>query len=438
MRILDLIGSVDTRAEGRVMHALMARLQPIPRSITGQGLRETLSLLGETIPLTITRVPSGTPVLDWTIPREWNLREAWIADTDGKRIVDLAASPLHVVGYSTPVRARMSLSALRPHLYSLPEQPDLVPYRASYYREAWGFCLAHRVLESLPEGEYEVCIDSTLSDGTLDYAECVVQGDSPGEVLISAHVCHPALCNDNLSGVVLAHALARILEGRSLHHCYRFLFIPTIIGSIAWLSANQDAPARVRHGLVLACAGDAGAFTYKRSRQGGALIDRAAAHVVSHRAEGGRTLDFVPYGYDERNYGSPGFDLPVGVFSRTPHGEFPQYHTSADDLSFVTAEALGASLEALLSVVEVIENETRCLNLSPRGEPRLGPRGLYESTGGQARTRADEMALFWVLNQSDGRHSLLDIAERARLPFHTVAMAASRLAGAGLVAAAEA
>ncbi|HEX6789786.1 MAG TPA: DUF4910 domain-containing protein [Candidatus Krumholzibacteria bacterium] len=415
------------------MHALMARLRPIRASITGEGIREIFRVLGETIPLRVTRVPTGARVLDWTVPREWTLRDAFIRDASGRRVVDVADSPLHVVNYSAPVRQRMSLAELRPHLYSLPEHPDWIPYRASYYRESWGFCLAHRVLETLPDGEYEVVVDSNLADGHLDYAECVIPGESDQEVLVSTHACHPAMCNDNLSGVVVAWAAARALASCKPRYTHRILFVPTIIGSITWLARNEPRAERIRDGLVLACVGDGGAFHYKRSRRSDALVDRAAAHVLSMDPAGGHIENFVPYGYDERNYCSPGFNLPVGALSRTPHGRFPQYHTSADDLDLVRPEHLAGSLDACLAILDVIENDGVYMNTSPKGEPQLGRRGLYNRTGGVTRDQPSEFALFWVLNFSDGSHSLLDIAERARLPFATVAGAARRLSDAGLL-----
>jgi aminopeptidase-like protein len=429
----DLTEGVDSRRGGAEMHALMARLRPVRSSITGEGIREVFRVLGESIPLTVSRVPTGTKVFDWSVPREWTLRDAYIRDASGRKVVDVADSPLHVVSYSIPVHARMTLAELRPHLHTLPDHPDWIPYRASYYRESWGFCLSHRVLESLKEGEYEVVIDSSLGDGFLEYAECVIPGESDEEVLLSTHACHPSMCNDNLSGVALAWACARALAARKPRFTHRILFIPTIIGSIVWLARNESRAGRVRHGLVLACVGDGGAFHYKRSRRGHALVDRAAVHVLAANSSGARIEDFVPYGYDERNYCSPGFDLPVGALSRTPHGRFAQYHTSADDLDFVRPEHLAGSLDACLAILDVIENDGVYLNTNPKCEPQLGRRGLYNVTGGLTRDQHSEFALFWVLNLSDGGHSLLDIAERAKLPFTVVAGAARRLIDTGLL-----
>ena len=419
---------------GDEMHALMAELFPICRSITGNGLRETLRHVAARIPLDLTEVPSGTRVLDWTVPNEWNVRDAWIEGPGGERIVDFHACNLHLMSYSTPVRRRMTLAELRPHLHTLPDQPDWIPYRTSYYEENWGFCLRHRVFETLLDGEYEVRIDTTLEPGSLTYGECIVPGDGTDEVLISTHCCHPSLANDNLSGIAVAVGLARhVLALPRRRYTYRFLFIPGTIGAIAWLARNDGAATtRIRHGLVLTGLGDRGPLTYKRSRQGNAVIDHAAAHVVGQADRAGTVRDFSPYGYDERQYCSPGFDLPVGRLSRTPHGEYPEYHTSADDLAFVRPERLADSLSTLAEIVEILEHDARYVNTHPKGEPQLGRRGLYGGVGG-ARLPGYEMALLWVLNGSDGRLSLLDIAERAGLPFQVIQQAAAHLLEHGLL-----
>ncbi len=426
MKIREWIAQSDFLQEGLAMHGLMARLYPIPRSITGEGYRETLGLLAEHIPLEVHQVPSGTQVLDWRVPDEWNIRDAYIKDASGRRVVDLRQSSLHVVSYSTPVHRCMSLEELRPHLHSLPDDPDWIPYRTAYYEKTWGFCMAHRVLEEMKEGQYEVLIDSTLEAGHLTYGECLLPGSSAQEVLISTHACHPAMCNDNLSGVVVAAWLARALAGVERRFTYRFVFIPATIGAITWLARNEREATRIRHGLVLACLGDGGGFNYKRTRQGDAEIDQAAAHVLRQRPGEHAMLDFSPYGYDERQYGSPGFNLPIGSLTRTPNGRFPEYHTSADDLDFVRPEALGESLALILDLLEVLEGNRRYLNLNPKGEPQLGRRGLYRSIGG-ADIGITPLALLWVLNQSDGGMSLLDIAQRAGIPFAVIRLAAEAL-----------
>jgi len=415
------------------MQRLIAELYPTCRSITGNGLRSTLRTIGDQIPLTISEVPTGTQVLDWTIPREWNISDAYVKDASGERVIDFRRHNLHVVNYSTPVSAKMPLNELKRHLHTLPDRPDLIPYRTSYYKETWGFCLAHNELLKLPEGDYDVCIDSTLTAGALTYGECVLPGEIDDEVLVSCHVCHPSMADDNLSGIAVSVELARRLRTQPHRLTWRFLFIPGTIGSIAWLARNADRLNRIKHGLVLSCVGDPGGFTYKRSRRGAASIDRAVEHVLLHSGSSHRVIDFFPYGYDERQYCAPGFDLPVGCFMRSQHGTFPEYHTSADNLTFVTADSLEQSFETLWSVGQVIERDRVCVNLSPKGEPQLGRRGLYEGLAAGTDSRQYEMALLWVLNQSDGSHSLLSIAERARMPFNVIVRAADALTVAGLL-----
>src|SRR6267143_1345630 len=296
----DFQNGFDPVAEGHAMFRLIAEMYPICRSITGDGLRETLRALQRQIPLELREVPTGTQVFDWTVPGE-----------------------------------------LKEHLFTLPAHPDWIPYRTSYYKESWGFCLPQKQLAGLKDEEYEVCIDSTLEDGHLTYGEYFLQGETREEVLISCHACHPSLCNDNLSGIALAISLALRLQSASRRYSYRFLFIPGTIGAITWLAKNEDKTANIKHGLVLTGVGDAGALHYKKSRKGTADVDRAAAHVLKHSGQRHETLEFSPYGYDERQYCSPGINLSVGRLSRTPHGTFPEYHTSADNLEFVHAYRLG-------------------------------------------------------------------------------------------------
>lgn len=418
---------------GSEIHGLIRRLYPICRSITGNGLRESLGILRERIPLEVREVPSGTQVFDWEVPPEWNVRDAFIKDEVGRRVVDFSSSNLHVVGYSTPVRARMTLEELRPHLYSLPESPDWIPYRTSYYRKTWGFCLAHRVLEGMGQGVYEVEIDSSLEDGSMSLGELFLPGADEAEVLISTHICHPSLCNDNLSGVAVAAFLAEHLRQRPRRLSYRFLFLPGTIGAIAWLALNEARVSRIRHGLVLSCLGDPGNLTYKRSRRGDATVDRAAAHVLAHTGHDYEIRDFTPYGYDERQYCSPGFDLPVGSLTRTPWGEFKEYHTSADGLDFVRPEALEESFRTCLKILDVIDQDAVFVNTSPKCEPRLSARGLWKKGGGEEGPGKDNLAMLWVLNLSDGRHTLLEIAERSGMRFETIQEAAEDLKRGGLL-----
>jgi aminopeptidase-like protein len=387
--------------------------------------------------LEIHEVPTGTVVFDWTIPREWNIRDAYVKNSRGERVINFQRSNLHVVNYSVPVNKTLSLAELKEHLYTLPDQPELVPYRTSYYKETWGFCLSQRQLDFLPEDHYEVVIDSSLEDGALSYGECVIPGETSEEILISCHSCHPSLCNDNLSGIAVATYLAQILASRSNRFTYRFVFIPGTIGSLAWLSRNEHVVPNIKHGLVLACVGDPGAPSYKKSRRGDAEIDRAILHILAKSEKPFNVRDFSPYGYDERQYCSPGFNLPVGCLNRTQHGKFPQYHTSADNLDFVTPDALTGTLRLCLEIFSILENNHTYLNLNPKGEPQLGKRGLYRTIGGHADAEAREMAMLWVLNLSDGQHSLLDIAERSGLKFETIQNAASDLQNHQLLAPAS-
>ena len=411
---------------GAELYAFASALYPLHRSLTGHGVRATLAMIGERAPLAIHEVPSGTAVLDWTVPPEWNVREAWIKDERGTTIVDVRRHPLHLVGYSVPVRLRLPLAELKPHLHTLPEHPDWIPFRTTYWDEQWGFCLPHRVLETLPDGDYDVLIDATRAPGQLTYGECFLPGAEADEVLISCHVCHPALANDNCAGIAVATFLAARLAERPRRYGYRFVFVPGTIGAIAWLARSPEAVARIRHGLVLTCLGDAGDPTYKRSRRGDAEIDRMSAHVLRASGRAHTLVDFEPWGYDERQYCSPGFDLPVGCLMRTPHGCFPEYHTSADDLAFIRPEALADSLAVLETIVAGLEANRTYRNRNPKGEPQLGRRGLFDAVGGRRRAE-DDMALLWVLNLSDGAHSLLDVAERAGLPLAAIAAAAARL-----------
>ena len=431
--VASLKASTDFAAVGRQMHELVAELYPVCRSITGNGLRATLQRIAKDTGLTIREVPTGTHVLDWTVPREWNIRDAWVANAQGERVIDFQESNLHVVNYSVPVRARMTLTELRPKLYTLPDRADWIPYRTSYYVEDWGFCLAHDALAKLPDETYEVVIDSSLEPGSLSYGELFLPGSSAEEILLSAHCCHPSLANDNLSGVALLTALAQMLAPAARRYSYRFLFVPGTIGSIAWLAANDDTASRVRHGLTAACVGDAGPLTYKKSRRGDAEIDRAAQHVLKTSGQPHRIVDFSPYGYDERQYNSPGFNLPVGSLTRTPHGQYREYHTSADDVGFVKPASLAGSLAAYLSVLAVLEGNERYRNTHPKGEPQLGKRGLYRAIGGEPDPGQLQMAMLWVLNQSDGGPTLLDIAERAGLPFELIRRAADALLAHGLL-----
>jgi aminopeptidase-like protein len=426
--VIANLKTVLTPDVGREMYELIAELYPLCRSITGDGLRNTLNSLKKRIPLDVHEVPTGTPIFDWTVPKEWNIRDAYVKNSRGEKIIDFNRSNLHIVSYSTPLRKTVRLKELQEHLYTLPDHPEWIPYRTSYYKESWGFCLSHKQFLTLEDDEYEVCIDASLQDGYLTYGEYYLKGKEPDEVLLSCHICHPSLCNDNLSGIALVTLLAQSLCALPLRYSYRFLFIPGTIGSITWLCVNEAQAFRIKHGLVLACVGDPGNSTYKRSRRGDADIDKAVAHVFKHSGHQYQIMDFVPFGYDERQFCSPGFNLPVGCLMRTPHSRYPEYHTSADNLDFIQPTHLADSFFKCLAILHVIENNKTYVNQNPKCEPQLGRRGLYTSIGGQTAGRIAELAMLWVLNYSDGGHTLLDIADKADLEFAVIRDAADALA----------
>ncbi len=408
-------------------------LYPICRSITGNGVRETLRLIGNRIPLQIYEVPSGTKVLDWEIPREWNIRDAYVKDSTGTKIIDFKKFNLHILNYSTPVNTKMSLDELKPHLFSIPDKPALIPYRTSYYAENWGFCISHNQLISLKEDTYEVVIDADLSAGYLTYGEFFIKGSEEEEVLISTHICHPSLCNDNLSGIAVCTSLAQSMFQTKPNYSYRFLFIPGTIGAIAWLARNEAGTKRIKYGLVTSLLGIDSIFTYKRSRQGTARIDRIVEQVLSGWPAKTQIINFIPYGYDERQFCSPGFNLPVGNLTRVPFGEYPEYHTSADNLDLISAKALDDSLAVFKQIIQHIEADWKYMNRFPKGEPQLGKRGLYDNIGGRNDSKTLQLAFLWVLNYSDGIHSLTDISMLSELKIDIIKEAAEMLLKKGLI-----
>jgi aminopeptidase-like protein len=423
----ELADTMDTSSPGQQMYRLIEELYPICRSITGDGVRQTLDIVKGHIPLETHEVPTGTRVFDWVVPKEWNIRGAYLADSRGEKIVDFKVSNLHVLNYSTPVRKRVSLEELRPHLFTSEEHPDWIPYRTSYYQENWGFCMNHGQYLALKDGEYEVNIDSTLEDGAMTLGELVIPGESSEEILVSTHTCHPSLCNDNLSGIALCTFLAKQLVQTRPRYTYRFLFIPGTIGSITWLALNEDRLANISMGIVVTLVGDSGGFVYKKTRKGESLLDTAVLHILKHSGASYSIREFIPYGYDERQYSSPGINLQVGCLTRTPFGEFPQYHTSADNLDFVKPDKLAEALSVYQRIFYVLENDRYYRNLNPKCEPQLGRRGLYKATGGTNERQLNQMAILWVLNYSDESHSLLQIAEKAGLPFEEIRFAADML-----------
>jgi len=431
----------ETTLPGKDIYHLIEELYPICRSITGEGVRQTLSIMQKHIPLELYEVKTGQQVFDWVVPQEWHIKDAYIKDKSGRKIVDFRQCNLHVVNYSVAVDKTVSLTELREHLHTLPEHPDWIPYRTSYYNPTWGFCLTQRQFDSLEDGDYEVYIDAEHTDGSLTYGEYFIPGESSDEILLFAHCCHPSLCNDNLSGLALSTFLAKHLAHKTLRYSYRFIYTPATIGSITWMSQNEHKLKNIRHGLVCSVVGDPGPMTYKKTRAGDAEIDKAVVHVLQQKLQQqGKTYDvqdFLPWGYDERQFNSPGINLSVGRLTRTPNGCYPEYHTSADNLDLVQVTALQDSYETYIEVFNVLENNQTYINLSPKCEPQLGKRGLYRKTGGHKDVGQRELAYLWVLNMSDGGHSLLDIAERSDLSMDIIVSAASDLRKCNLLALAN-
>jgi aminopeptidase-like protein len=423
----------DITGLGRQLYAFAEKLYPVCRSITGQGVRDTLELVREKVPLTIYQVPTGTRVFDWEVPKEWNIKDAYIKNSKGEKIIDFKKNNLHIVSYSTPVDMTMTLGELKKYLHTIEKQPDSIPYRTSYYNENWGFCLTYNQLKALPEDNYQVYIDSSLEDGVLNYGEYYIAGNSREEILFYTHICHPSLCNDNLSGISALTHLAEILTKQELHFSYRFIFAPGTIGSITWLSLNESILSNIKHGLVVALVGDSGKINYKRNRNSSSGIDRVVSKALEDGNKEYGILEFSPYGYDERQFCSPGINLDVGRLTRTPNNCYPEYHTSADNLDFIKADKLGESLQAIMQIINILENNKTYINTLPKCEPQLGKRGLYDKTGGKKGVGQNSFAMLWVLNQSDGTNSLLDIAIRSGLCFEAIRNASKDLVNCGLL-----
>jgi len=412
----------------------LQRLYPFCRSISGSGLRETLAIIKEYIPIYLKELKTGTKVFDWIIPEEWHIQGAHIKDPKGKKIIDFKKSNLHIVNYSIPINKKIHLKELKKHLYTLPQIPDAIPYITSYYNRDWGFSMTYSQYKNLNDGIYEVFIDSEIKKGKLSYGEYFIKGKSAKEILLSTYTCHPSLANDNLSGIVLSTYLARFVSEQKNYYSYRFLFIPETIGSLAWLSQNKKNIHNIKYGLIVTCVGDSGNSTYKKTRDGNSILDQAAEKMLIDSKEPYKIITFDPAdGSDERQFSSPGFNLPVGSLMRTPYGQYREYHTSEDNLSFIKPKYLLNSLDKYLKILYILENNRYYLNCNPHGEPMLGKRGLYRSFGSNLHLRGLNKAFMWILNYSDGDHSLLDIATMSNIDFQVIKEAADILHRAVLI-----
>ncbi len=406
------------------------RLWPLNRSLTGNGNRETLKILSELVDLKISEIPSGTECFDWKVPDEWNVREAWIKDSKGNIIIDFKKNNLHLLGYSEKFSGKLNLKELKEHLYSLPDQPDVIPYLTSYYKRRWGFCVSNNQVENLKEDSYEIFIDSEFnSNGSMTIAEAFLKGDTDEEILLSTYICHPSMANNELSGPLVTAFLYNELTKRiSRKYSYRLVFLPETIGSIYYLSINGDHfKKKLAAGYVVTCIGDKGNFTYKRSRNGNSLADRSAELVLNETEENFTVEDFFPTGSDERQYCSPGFDLPVGSLMRTRYGKYKEYHTSADNRGFISFDAMENSVKKYSDIIEVIENNFKYKNKFPYCEPQLGKRDLYPTLGSQKDTAEFVNAVMWILNLSDGTMDMIDISKKSNVPFGLLVKAAQKL-----------
>jgi len=381
------------------------RLWPINRSLTGNGVRKSLEILSEIVEFNITEVPSGTVCFDWTVPPEWNIVEGWVKDSSGKTIIDFKEHNLHILGYSEPVKGKFTYDELQPHLYTLPEQPELIPYLTSYYKRRWGFCMSHIEFEKLDKAEtYEVFIDSTLDDnGSMTIAEATIKGTTDETILLSTYICHPSMANNELSGPLVASFIYNQLKTiPNLRYTYKFIFVPETIGSIYYLSKNgENLKENLTAGFVITCIGDPG---------------RAAEIILSQTESNFNIIDFFPSGSDERQFCSPGFNLPVGSLIRTMYGKYPEYHTSADNKDFISFEAMEGSVNKYLEIIDLIELNQKYINTLPYCEPQLGKRGLYPTLGSQKGTESYVKAMMWILNLTDGDHDLIDISLKSKIP----------------------
>lgn len=394
------------------------RLWPICRSITGNGLRQSFKILSELIPLKLTEVVTGTPVFDWVIPNEWNIKEAYIITPEGNKIADFSINNLHVVNYSTPINKEISYEELKNHIYTIPRLPDAIPYITSYYREKWGFCMSQNEFEKLPKtGMYKVVIDSELKPGSLTYGECILKGETEEEVLFSSYLCHPSMANNELSGpLTLSFLYTLIAAIPNRKYTYRFVIVPETIGTIAFLTNNKEALIKnVKAGYVITCCGTDKPFVYKKSRQENSISDLLAEHLLKHSKSEYEIIDFDPIGSDERQYCSPGFNLPVGSLMRSKYHEYQEYHTSLDNKKLISFEALVNTIQMYFNIVEALELNHCYKNTIMFCEPNMGKRNLYEDLSGALTMPEQLTTRMRLINYMDGNNSLLQFSEKYNL-----------------------
>lgn len=400
---------------GKEMYSLIKRLYPICRSITGNGVRETLKIIKEYIPLKITEVPSGTKVFDWTVPKEWNIKDAYVMDENRNKIIDFKKNNLHVVGYSTPINKTVALSELQKHLYSLPDQPEAIPYVTSYYEERWGFCISHKDREKLKEGKYKVFIDSELKNGSLTYGELIIPGKSKKEVFFSTYVCHPSMANNELSGPVVTTFLTKWILSEPRRYTYRIIFIPETIGSITYLSKNIKTMKRnMVAGFNMSCVGDNRAYSYLPTRVGGTYADNIALNILSFKHPDFIKYSFIDKGSDERQYNAPGVDLPVCCVMRSKYDAYPEYHTSLDNLDFISPEGLAGAYDILKECLVLVEKNHK-YRINCLGEPQLGKRALYPTINTKSST-SEVKSMMDFIAYADGENDLIDISNKIKVP----------------------
>ncbi len=412
------------------------RLWPITRSLTGDGNRKSLAILSELVDLKVSEVPSGTACFDWNVPPEWNIKDAWVKNSAGEKVIDFKENNLHILGYSVPFSGDLSFKELEEHLYTLPNQPELIPYLTSYYKERWGFCLSHSEFLKMDKNDtYTVYIDSSLDyNGSMTVGEAILKGRSEKEILLSTYICHPSLASNELSGPLISAYIYEKLKDKNLKYTYRFLFVPETIGSIYSLTQyGEHWKQNLLAGFVLTCLGDDGTYTYKRSRKGNSLADQAAELILKHTDQQVVIHDFFPGGSDERQYCSPGFDLPVGSLMRTMYGVYSEYHTSGDNKDYISFDAMEQSAKKYIEIIELIERNQKYVNTMPYGEPQLGKRGLYPTLGSQKESQNFVQTMMWILNLSDGTKDLIEISERSGVSPQDLFPVVERLVENGII-----